>query len=68
MAKSKRKWMARAVKRPGALTRKAKRAGMTTTQYARHVLRKGSRASTRTKRQANLALIFKKYRKKKKKK
>jgi len=33
MAKQKKKWIAGAIKHPGALTRKAKAAGMTTAQY-----------------------------------
>jgi len=48
-------WIAGAIKRPGAFKAKAKRAGMSTSGYARKVLRKGRRASTRTKRQARLA-------------
>lgn len=50
------------VKRPGAFRAKAKRAKMSTSAFARKVLRKGSRASTRTKRQAALALRFAKMR------
>jgi len=49
------RWIQKAIKRPGAFSAKARRAGMSTSAYARHVLRKGSRASTRTKRQAVLA-------------
>lgn len=67
MAK-KRKWIKGAIKRPGAFSAKAKRAGMTTAAYARKVLKKGSRASTRTKRQAALAQTLGKMRKKKRKK
>lgn len=61
----KKKWIKGAIKRPGAFSAKAKKAGMSTSQYARKVLSKGSRASTRTKRQANLALTLGKLRKKK---
>ncbi len=50
-----KKWIAGAIKRKGAFTAKAKRAKMSVQAYARKVLRKGSRASTRTKRQAALA-------------
>jgi hypothetical protein len=39
-------------KRRGEFTRKAKAAGMSVDAYANKVLAKGSRASTRTKRQA----------------
>lgn len=44
-----------AIKRPGAFSAKAKKAGMSTSRYASKVLKKGSKASTRTKRQAALA-------------
>ena len=55
-----RKWIKKAIKRPGAFTAKAKAAGMGVQAYARKVLAKGSRASTRTKRQAALARTLKK--------
>lgn len=58
MARS--KWIQRAVRRPGAFTTKAKAHGMGVQQYAHKVLSKGSHASTRTKRQAALAVRFKK--------
>jgi hypothetical protein len=51
------------IKRPGAFSAKAKRAGMSTSAYANKVLKKGSRASTRTKRQAALAKAFSTMRK-----
>jgi len=57
---AKKKWIQKAVKRKGAFTAKAKRAGMSVQAYARKVLKKGSRASTRTKREAVLALRFSK--------
>ena len=63
---AKKKWIKSAIKRPGAFTAKAKRAGMSTSAYARHVLRKGSRATTRTKRQASLAITLGKMSKRKK--
>lgn len=52
---SNRKWMQKAVKRPGAFTRKAKAAGMSVAAYAEKVLSPGSRADTLTKRQALFA-------------
>jgi hypothetical protein len=58
MAKKKspdKKWIQGAIKNPGAFSAKAKKAGMTTAEYANKVLAPGSRASTKTKRQANLA-------------
>ena len=67
MAKKKRKkkWIKGAIRRPGAFKAKAKRAGMSTSAYARKVTKKGSKASTRTKRQGNLARTLAKMRKKK---
>jgi hypothetical protein len=50
------------VKRPGAFSAKAKAAGKGTQTYARQVLKEGSKASTRTKRQAALAQTFAKLR------
>ncbi len=52
-----KKWMQSAVhpSRRGEFTAKAKRAGMTVGQYANKVLKEGSRASTKTKRQASFA-------------
>ena len=52
-------WIQGAVKRPGAFTAKAKKAGMSVQAYARKVLKKGSKASTLTKQQARLAQTFK---------
>ena len=52
-------WIQGAIKRPGAFTAKAKRAGMSDQAYARKVLKKGSKASTLTKQQARLAQTFK---------
>ena len=49
------KWIQGAIKRPGAFSAKAKAAGKGTQTYARQVLKEGSKASTRTKRQAALA-------------
>lgn len=63
---AKKKWIKKAISRPGAFKAKAKRAGMSTAAYARKVTAKGSRASARTKRQANLAKTLGKMRKKKK--
>lgn len=59
MAKDK-KFIQRAIKRPGAFKKKAQQAGMSVQQYARKVLKEGSNASTRTKQQANLALTLRK--------
>ena len=64
MAKRKKKWIKSAIKRPGAFSAKAKRAKMSTSAYATKVLKKGSKASARTKRQARLARTLGKMRKK----
>lgn len=56
MARRVRKWLQRAIKRPGAFTRKARAAGMSVQAYARKVVAPGSRADLRTKRQAYIAL------------
>lgn len=46
------------VKREGAFSAKAKRAGVSTSKFIQMVLKKGSRYDTRTKRQASLAKGF----------
>lgn len=51
----------------GDFAAKAKAAGMTTRQYAQHVLREGSQASDKTKQQANFALTLMKMNKKRRK-
>lgn len=48
-------WIKGAIKHPGAFTKKAKAAGMTTAAYARKVKANPGRYSTTTRRQANLA-------------
>jgi hypothetical protein len=58
-------WIKGAIKRPGAFTKKAKAAGMSVSAYANKVTKKGSTASTTTKRQANLAKTLSKMRKRK---
>jgi hypothetical protein len=54
------KWIQKAIKRPGALTAKAKARGMSAMQFARAVASGRIKADTRTKRQANLALTLRK--------
>ena len=58
-------WIQGAIKRPGALTKKAKAAGMSTSKFASKALKKGSKATTRTKKQAALAKTLGKMRRKK---
>jgi len=56
-----RRWIAGAIRRPGAFTAKARRAGMSVAAYARHIIRRfrGKKGLTpaqrRTLRQAVLA-------------
>src|SRR5262249_9577715 len=56
------KWIQGAIKRPGAFSAKAKAAGKSTAAFARWALKEGSRASTRTERQAALAQTLSKIR------
>lgn len=59
-----KKWMKGAVKpgREGVFGQKAKAAGMGTMAFAHKVMMPGSEADTKTKREANLAKTFAKYR------
>jgi hypothetical protein len=52
---SDRKWIQKAIKRPGAFTEKARRRGMTVAEFAEQVIRNPERYDTRTVRQAHLA-------------
>ena len=54
-------WIKGAIKRPGACTKKAKAAGMSVPKYANKVLKKGSKADTRTKKQASLAKTLRSF-------
>lgn len=56
---AKNKWIQKAIKRPGALTKKAKASGKSISSYC-----KGKSLSTRTKRQCNLAKTLKGFKKK----
>jgi len=57
MAKGKKLWIQSAIKRPGALTAKAKRAGMTIDEYCSQ-----SGLDTTTQRQCNLYRTLKRLR------
>lgn len=57
--KKKKKWIKGAISRPGALTRKAKAAGMSISEYCNQ-----KKLSTRTKRQCALARTLKGFKKK----
>jgi hypothetical protein len=60
-----KRWIQKAKIKKGAFGAKAKRAHMSTSAYATKVLKKNSRASAKTKRQARLAKTFAKMRRKK---
>jgi len=55
-----KKWIQKAKLKKGAFTKKANAAGMGVQAYANKVLKKGSKATATTKRQALLAKTFKK--------
>jgi hypothetical protein len=59
MARAKSRWIQGAKLKKGAFTRKAKAAGKSVQAYANQVLKKGSKFTTKTKRQASLAKTFK---------
>ncbi len=57
-------WIAGAIGKPGALTAKAKAAGMPLGKFITKSTKEGSKASATTKRQANLAKTLKSFNKK----
>jgi len=65
MAKKKnsKKWIQNAIKHPGSFTQQAEKAGKSVAEFATDVLKPGSKASTTTKRRANLAKTLKKLHK-----
>ena len=67
MAKDK-KWIQKAIKRPGAFTKKAKKAGKSVSAMAAAVTKSPGRYSKTTVRQANLAKTLKKIGRNRKKK
>lgn len=69
MAKSEdKKWIQKAIKRPGAFTAKAKKKNMSVAGFAAAVKKNPSKYSPTTVRQANLATTLRKISKKRKKK
>lgn len=60
------KWIQDAIKRPGAFTKKAKKRGISTKEFAAKVSSNPERYDERTVKQANLAKTLGKLRKKKK--
>ena len=67
MKKSKN-WIQKAIRKPGAFRKQAQRAGKSTMEFARDVVRNPSRYSTTTVRRARLAITLGKFRKRGKKK
>ncbi len=63
-----KKWIQKAIKRPGAFTAKAKKAGKSTSAYASAVTKNPGRYSKLTVQQANFAKTLKKITNKNKKK
>jgi len=61
-----RNWIQSAIKRPGAFTAKAKRAGVSVAKYAQAVLSGTVKADTTTKRQAALARTLSRLRRRRK--
>jgi len=64
---SDRKWIQKAIKRPGAFTEKARRRGMTVAQFAEQVIRNPERYDTRTVSQAHLAKTLRRLSRRRKK-
>lgn len=63
--KNKKKWIPKDLNK-GAFTKKAKAAGMSAQEFADKVTKPGSKADSKTKKQANLAKTFSKIAKKRK--
>jgi hypothetical protein len=59
-------WIQGAIKRPGAFTKKAEKAGKTTEEYSSDVSKNPEKYDKRTVRQARLAQTLSKLRKRKK--
>jgi hypothetical protein len=66
---SKRKnWIQQAIRKPGAFRKQAQRAGKSTLEFAREVLRNPQRYSKTTVRRARLAITLSKLRRRRKRK
>jgi hypothetical protein len=68
MSKRKNGWIQRAIRKPGAFRKQAQRAGKSTMEYAREVVRNPKRFSTTTVRRARLAITLSKFSKRRKRK
>jgi hypothetical protein len=66
MRKSKN-WIQKAIRKPGAFRKQAQRAGKSTMQFARDVVRNPSRFTTTTVRRARLAITLSKLKRRKRK-
>lgn len=64
--KKDKKWIQKAIKKPGAFSAQAKKEKMSVSKFADKVLKKGSKYSETTKKRARLAKTLKKIRPKKK--
>jgi hypothetical protein len=63
-----RNWIQQAIRKPGAFRRQAQRAGKSTMEFAREVVRNPSRYSKTTVRRARLAITLSKLRNRRKRK
>jgi hypothetical protein len=67
MAKTRgKKWIQQAIRKPGAFRQQAKRAGKSTLEFAREVLRNPARYGRTTVRRARLAITLMKLAKRRK--
>jgi len=63
---TKKNWIQGAIQTPGAFSKKSKKAGVSTNALAKKILKKGSKATAKIKKQAVLANTLAGLRKKKK--
>jgi len=63
-----RNWIQQAIRKPGAFRKQAQRAGKSTMEFAREVLRNPKRFGTTTVRRARLAITLSKFGKRRKRK
>jgi hypothetical protein len=63
-----RNWIQQAIRKPGAFRKQARRAGKSTMEFAREVVRNPSRFSKTTVRRARLAITLSKFSKRRKRK
>ena len=68
MSKRKNNWIQKAIRKPGAFRKQAQRAGKSTMEFAREVVRNPERYDTTTVRRARLAITLSKFNKRRKRK